>query len=176
MKIQPSQREKWLIITAGVVLFVVATLFIGKPLLATWRTTALQYQNKKQELELVHATLAKQPELEKKHQELIKQSNSPNRPSGVPEVLQRVGQIARDAGVTVRSENPQEPRDKGGFVEVAVEYSMEASIETLVSFLYKVRTAQDMLDVTELKVTPTPANALILRVEARVVSLSASGK
>ena len=175
MKIQPSQREKLLTITAGVVLFIVLSFFIWKPLIATWRTTAQQYESKKLELENVHATLAKQPELEKKYIDLIK-SNKTSPPSEVPDVLQRVEQIARDAGVTVRSRNPQQPRDKGGFTEVAVEYSMEASIETLVSFLYSVRTAQDMLDVTELKVTPTPANASILRADVRLVSLRASGK
>lgn len=174
--IQPSQREKLLIITTGIVLFVVLSFFVGKPLINAWKETSAQYDSKKQERELVRATLERQPELEKKYDELVKKSNTANRPAAVPDVLQTLDQIAREAGVTVRSQTPEPPRDKGGFTEVAVNYSMDATIETLVKFLYSVRTAQDLLDVTELKVTQNPANPSILRTDVRLVSLRAGGK
>jgi len=168
-----TQREKALIIAVSIVAFVVVTFFIWKPLLAMWRQTSTEYASKQRQLELVKETLAKQPEIEKEFKELNSKMSNPNGVAPVSDVLQKVEQLARDSGITLRSRTPQPPRDKGGFTEVAVECSMDASIDSLVHFLYNVRTAQDLLDVTELKVTPKPANPSLLSADARLVSLRA---
>ncbi len=172
-QIQTSQREKILIIATSVVLFVVVSFFLWKPLFLSWRNTSLLYDSKKLELANVRKTLAQEPEYRQKYKELSDRLKNPGGPTPVPDVLPKLEQFGRDAGVNFRSRTPQPPRDRGGFTEVAVECSMDASIDSLVQFLYQVKTAQELIDVTELKITPTPANASILRADARLVSLSA---
>lgn len=177
MKIQPSQREKILIIATAGLLFVLVSVMIWKPLLRSWRATADQYRAKKQEFTLVQATIEHQPSYEKDYQKLIEALNNPNGPAAVPALGLKVEQLARDSGVTIRnSSTPQPPHDKEGFTEVAMDFSMDANLDSLVRLLFNIRTAQDLLDVKELKITPTPANAAILRADMRIVSLRAGGK
>ena len=176
MMIQASQREKVLIIATAGLLFVVVTFIVWRPMIRSWISTSTQQSLKTSELDRVHSTLARQQALERENQELIKSMNNPSGPSPVPDVLQKVELLARNNGVTIKSRTPQPPHDKGGFTEVAVECSMEASIDTLVKFLYDIKTAQDLLDIAELKISPTPASPGTLRADARIVSLRTSAR
>ena len=167
--IQRSQREKVLIIASAILLFVLVTYVTWGPLLRSWRTTWSQSEAKKQELVRVKTTVAKKPELDREYQKLAEAMAGG--PSLVPDVLVKVEALARSAGVNIINRRPQQPNNKGGFTEVPIECSMEATIDTLVKFLYDVKSAQDLLDIAELKITPTPQDPTKLRAEVRVVSL-----
>jgi len=169
---QTSQREKMQIIVAAVVVFVLVSFVIWRPLIRTWRQSSQQHVQKKQRLAIMEAALARQPEYEKKYEELLKTIHAEDSPSPVPNILAKVQQLATESGVTIRTQQPEAPKEKGGFVEAAVQCSADANIESLVRFLYGVKKAQDLLDVTELKITPTPANPSGLRADFRVASLS----
>jgi Tfp pilus assembly protein PilO len=169
---QTSQREKFLIIVTSVVVFVVVSFFLWRSIIERWGALSRDHSTKKQDLVLVEATLAQKQEYETQYQELMTKMADQTGPSPVANVLQKVEQLAGDAGVTVRSRTPQQPKDRSGFVETPVDCSVDARIETLVKLLFSIRTAQDLLDVTELKITPTPADPAVLRADLRIVSLS----
>ncbi len=174
--IQTSQREKILIITAGVVLFVVVSFFIWKPVFRAWRLNSNLQVSKRSELELTKQTLAKEKEWSVAYEELLKTIGSKSGPQAVVDALQKVEQLASGAGVTVRTRNSGETKMRGGFTEVPVECSVEATTDAMVKFLYDIKVAQDLLDVAELKVTPTPANPSVLRCDLRIVALRSGTK
>lgn len=174
--IQPSQREKFLIILAAGVLFVVVSFLIWRPIVRSWRDSSRRLAQAKQYLQSVEETLAKQPKLTEEFEDLVKVMEKAGGPSPVPNALQKVEQFANESSVVLRNRTVEQPRNRGGFTEVAVNCSAEAGLQSLVDFLIKIKTAQDLLDVIELKITPTPANPAVLRADVRISALSVSGR
>lgn len=176
MKLQASQREKILIIAAAVVFFVVVTAILWGPLLRSWRSASNQHNARRQQMKLVEETLAQQAEIETRYEQYRKTLASRSGSTAVPDALQKISALAARSGVNVRARTPQPQREQRGFTEVPIEYSLEASTETLVKFLYEVRVAQDLIDVTDLKIFPSPQKPETLRVEMRVVNLRVGQK
>lgn len=169
--IQPSQREKMLILTAAAVGFVAITALIWGPLLRSWRSTSLQYGQKKEQFKLVQETIAQQSMYEEQYKELHAAMAARQGSAAMPDVLQKVGDLFRNAGINVRSRTPQPERAQRGFTEVPIDYSVEATTESLVRFLYEVKIAQDLMDIPEMKITPAPGNPGTLRADLKVITL-----
>ena len=159
----------------AVVLFVVVSFFIWKPVLRTWRLNSSLHVAKKSELALVQETLASEQDWRVEYEGLLKTIGNAKGPQAVVNALEKVDQIASGAGVIVKSRNSGQTRERGGFTEVPVEFAVEATTEAMVKFLYDIKVAQDLLDVAELKVTPTPANPAVLRCDLRIIALRSSG-
>lgn len=161
-----SQRDRIMVLLVALVC-VVLSLLILRPVIRKWREVSSTYALKKGELQQIQATLANEKELKKEYDDFIKAVKNPTGFTGVAAVRERVEQLRTDSGITIKSWTPRE-----GPAEIAVDITTEARIESLVKFLYGVKTAPDLLDVTELKITPTPVDPAVLGGSVRVASLS----
>ena len=72
------------------------------------------------------------------------------------EMLKALERLAQEQGLTLTRREPDKEKQAGDLFELSVHCTWEASLSTLVHFLYALQSQGAMFDIRQLTVTPTP--------------------
>jgi Tfp pilus assembly protein PilO len=119
------------------------------------------------------AVIERKPQWQKEYDELERslgqRSEQFQRPS---DVVKKIQEVAGTSGVIVNSRRELPEEDKGVYRVLPVQCTIEANIEPLVKFLFALQAGAGFVSVEQLRVSPKPENATILRCDIQVRALA----
>ena len=171
MKITKRERSLLAITITAIVLGLNYLLLV--PLARSWTETGTKLGRQRREVAGMKGVIAQGPQWQKEYDEL-KQSLGQRterfqRPS---DVVKKVEQVAGTSGVIVSTRREMLQEDKGLYLVLPAQFTVEANTDSLVKFLFALQTGAGFVSVEQLRVSPRPENPSILRCDIQVRALS----
>ncbi|NQU12472.1 type 4a pilus biogenesis protein PilO [bacterium] len=168
-----NQRERLLLVSTVVVLLGLGNWLLLSPLVRSWRELGQQVQAQRELLARHQGKIDRMPtwqaEYDTLRSELGQQIEQFDQTS---QVLQKVEEVAEAAGVVIVSRRPKTPLERGVYRELPVDCRVEANTESLVRFLYALRTSSGFINVEQLQIAPQPSRPNVLRCDLVIHALS----
>ena len=172
-----NRREQ---ILAGLVLslFIVAGTWVGVlSLTDRWQTITRKLAARQRELVAIQTAIEHKPEwlreTERLRQGLGQQEQ---RFEDMSDVIAQLNKAGSASGVLISNRRPLPVVERGTYRELPIQYTFEATTESLVHFLYALQTGTGFMAVEQLQVAPRPDNPSILRGEIQLRALTGQRK
>ena len=167
-----SQRERYLLYATILVGVILVSWLLLLPLVRSCRSLGDQRLALQQQLEQYEATVARKPLWQQEYEAL--RGNLGERTEQyeqMSEVLQKIEEVAKASGVNLTTRSGLSPKDRGVFVEFPASCRLEATTESLVRFLFALRTGSGFVSVQKLDITAQPkSNVLTCDIEIRALA------
>jgi Tfp pilus assembly protein PilO len=173
-----SKREQKLLTATVVILAVGASYAILAPLLKGWGRAGRSLTAQRRELGVMKSIVQRQPAWEEEYAQLRASLNqAPQRFNAASDVLKKIEEVGAGSGVIISARRSRKEEDRGVYMELPVDCTVEATTESLVRFLYALQTAAGFMRVEQLQVSPKPDNPALLRcdIQVRALSVKAEG-
>ena len=171
MKITKRERSLLAITITAIVLGINYVLIL--PLVRSWAETGRKLATQQRELAAMKAIIGRKPQWQKEYDELKRnlgqRSERFQRPS---DVVKKIQEVASSSGVIVNSRREMPEEDRGIYRVLPVQCTLEATTEPLVKFLFALQTGAGFVSVEQLRISPKPENASILRCDIQVRALA----
>lgn len=168
-----SKRERGLFLVTIAVVVVVAQYLAVTWFLPTWRSLSGRLFTVRQELAIYRDHIARRPQWQTEYDALRGQVGERiTQIEEMTDVLKKIEEIGQLAGVVITQRTPLPENDRGSYRELPVQCRLEATTESLVRFLYALRSSAGFVNVEQLQVQPQPNNASVLRCDILIHSLS----
>jgi len=170
MKLNPREQTLLLVIAGLVVLM--ATYAAAATLRERWGERSRKIQSRQRELAAMQAAIRNRPQWLARVEELRQGLRRQQQFEQMSDLLKHLEDTGKTAGIVISARRPMPPVEHGDYRELAVQCSFEASIQSLVQFLFALQTETGLLNVEQLQVAPRPDNVSILRgdIQLRAVS------
>ena len=143
------------------------------PLVRSWGETGRKLSRQQHELSTMKATIEHLPQWQKEYDELKRNlGQQSERFEHTSDVVKKIEQIRSSTGVVVNGVRQMPEEDKGVYRVLPVQYTIEATTEPLVKFLFALQTGAGLMSVEQLRITPRPENPSILRCDIQVRALA----
>lgn len=158
-----NQRERiLLIVTISLVVVGVNYLLVSR-LVDPWRDTARQLTAQRRERDAMRDVIRQKSDWQRRYQELgadLQQSTEFEKDS---DVLKKIDELKASSGILMQSISSGRMEQHEVAREWPVTCRFEATIESLVKFLYGLQTSSGFMTVEQINVTAKPDNPNILR-------------
>ena len=166
-------RERLLLTTTISAVALGINYLLILPLVRGWGETGRKLANEQRELVAIKATIQHIPQWRQEYDELKRSlGERSERFRQTSDVSRKIEEVASSSGVIVNSWHPMAEEDKGVYRVLPVQCSIEANIEPLVRFLFALQTGAGFVSVEQLRISPKPENASILRCDIQVRALA----
>lgn len=167
-----TKREQTLL-GVTVVLVVGAVTWLGAiPLWRYWQRLGQDRATAMRELEGYRQVIARMPEWQEQYDALREQLGQQVETfQQTSEVLQKIEQVGTATGVVINQRRELPQADRGAYRELPVQCRIEATTESLVRFLYALRTGTGFVSVEQLQVV-TQGNSPALRCDLVIHALA----
>lgn len=168
-----SKREQsLLIVTVAVVVAVVSWLLL-LPLWRAWQRLGREQEVARREWEAYRATIAREPEWRAEYDKLREQLGQKiEQFEQTSDVLKKIEEVGAAAGVVISQRRELPKADRGVYRELPVQCRVEATTESLVKFLYALRTGSGFVSVEQLQVVTQSGNSSVLRCDFVIHALA----
>lgn len=168
------KRSEQMLIGATVALVaLLGSYFLISSLAGRWQSIRRQVTTRERELTGIQATIQRKPEWERESKRLRDGLGSQQqRFEQMSDLLKRIDEVSTTTGVIVSARRPLPVVERGSYREFAVQYTFEATTESLVHFLHAIQTGATFIDVEQLQVAPRPDNLQILRGDIQLRALT----
>ena len=92
------------------------------------------------------------------------------------DVLKKIEQVAAAAGARIEQQRPLTAVERDVYRELPVQSRIEATTDSLVKFLFALRTGSGFINVEQLQIAPKPDNPTILRCDILIQALAAKSE
>ena len=168
-----SKREQKLLTVTVAILAIGASYAILSPLLKGWGRSGQVLIAQRRELAVMKSIVQRQPAWEVEYTQLRANLNqAAQRFNTASDVLKKIEEVGAGAGVIISARRSRKEEDRGVYLELPVDCTVEATTESLVRFLYALQTAAGFMRVEQLQVSPKPDNPALLRCDIQVRALS----
>jgi Tfp pilus assembly protein PilO len=169
-----NQRERVLLGTIITLTVLGGNYFLLASLAGRWQTLRAQLATSHRELASIQATIQRAPQEQKEYDQLRQNfSQKSERFQQASDVLSSINEVASTSGILLKDRRTMQPVEKDVYRELPVQCGFDATIETLVKFLYGLQTSSGFMSIEELQVTAQPDNPSILRCSMRLQALAA---
>lgn len=169
MSIRIQARELGLIAVVLVIVLVVGTFLLLKPMVQRNRALQADLQARQKELGEAVALVDRLADLRREndvHEARLRTGNE-----STAELIAKLNRLAQTAGVNLTNTKPSEPKQVEFYRELKVEIWFEGDISPVVRFLYSLMSDSGVLDLRQLTVNPKPGSDTELRCNADIVSI-----
>lgn len=171
-----NKRERTLLIVTITVLFVTSQYLLAVPMVKSWRGLDRDLYTARRELEAHRAHIARVPQWQAEYDQLRGQVGKMTQFEGMSDLLKTIEEVGATAGVIITKRKPLMENDRGVYRELPVQCGMDATIESLVKFLFALRTGSGFVNVEQLQVQPQPNNPSILRCDILIHAVAGKAK
>ncbi len=169
-----SKRERTLLVATVAALVLGGSYLLFVPLIHSWQTTGRDLIKQRQTLASYRATLARRAEWQADYDKLGRQfGQQMEQFSQTSDVLKKIEEVSHASGTVLIQQRPLQPLERDVYRELPVQCRIEATTESLVKFLYALRTGSGFVNVEQLQVAPRPDNPAILRCDILIHALAA---
>jgi len=150
-------RELWLVVTAGVVLVLLSTLWIAHTALVDWRESAQQEKKLQDKLRITKHLLAQRDSVTNQLETLQRKlpRYGPER-DVTAEQMRTLDRLAQEQSFGLGQREPQMENTNGVVREIAIHSAWESDLGALTHFLYALQTQNVIFDVRRLTVALAP--------------------
>ena len=168
-----NKRERVLLGTIITLTVVGGNYVLLAKLTNSWQTIRGQLTASRKELEVIQATLQREPEWKKEFDELRRNLGQQSAQfQQTSDVLKKLEEVSNASGVLIKDRRTMQAVEKDVYRELPVQCNFEATIETLVKFLHGLQTSSGFMSVEEFQVAAQPDNPSILRCSIRLQALT----
>ncbi len=172
-----NKRERMLLIVTIAVLFVTSQYLLLAKLLPAWRLLNRDLFTERREVEAYQARIARMPQWQAEYDQLRTQVGAKLTQFGENvDMLKKIEEVGANAGVIITQRKELLSNDRGSYRELPVQCKLDATTESLVKFLYALRTSSGFVNVDSLQVQPQAGNAGILRCDIVIRALAGKAK
>jgi|YelNatPaOPRAMG01_1025707.scaffolds.fasta_scaffold05891_10 BMFP domain-containing protein YqiC len=168
-----NKRERNLLVATIAILVIGGGYFLLVPLVRAWQRVGADLRNQRRELAQIEATVERAPQWAVEYQELQQSLGQRSEKFTTKlDVMKRIEEIAAATGVVISTRRELLEVDKGLYRELPVAFTLEATTESLVRFLYALQTGSGFMNVEQLQVTGRADNPTILRCDIQIRALA----
>lgn len=172
-----NQREQILVGAVAGLALLFGTWAAGVALAGRWQEQTRKIASRQRELASMQAAIQSRPQWLARTEELRQGLRRQQRFEQMSDLLKQIEEIGKTAAVVISARRPMPPVEHGNYRELAVQCSFEASIQSLVQFLFSLQTETGLIHVEQLQLAPRPDNISILRGDIQLRALiDRSGK
>ncbi|MEI6085653.1 MAG: type 4a pilus biogenesis protein PilO [Verrucomicrobiota bacterium] len=158
-----NKRERTLLIATITIVVVGVNYFLITWIAGPWQERSRTLLTKKKELAAMKSTIAKQTQWQQDYDGLRQSLNQSSQFETISDVLKKIDELTGSTGISMQSKRSLKPSDHESYRDWPVSCNFEATIESLVKFLYGLQTGSGFITVEQLNVTAKPDNQSILR-------------
>lgn len=145
LELIPTGQRFWLLTgLVSLLTGLIAFQFIYSPAQARHRTISTELLEEEQRLELLRGIASKERELGQLSQSLLHEG-------GAATMIQKVTQLASQAGLILLSAEPKSSIPAGSYAQVQVEVDARGSFESLCAFLGAVKSQEPLIEIVRLE-------------------------
>ncbi len=172
-----SKRERGLLIVTIAALVIGAQYLVAVPLSRSWKRVGDDLKAGQADLEYYRGHIARMPEWQAEMEQLRSQVGEKiTEFVEMSDVLKKIQEVGDAAGVIITERKELPENDRGVYRELPVRCRLDATTESLVKFLYALRTGSGFVNVDQLQVQPQPNNVGVLRCEILIHALAVKTK
>ena len=169
-----NKREQRLLLATITALVLGGSYVVFKPLADSWQTVGRDLVNQRRELKGYQDTVRQLPGWQAQYEQLRRQCGQQMETfAQTSDVLKKIEEVAASSGILITSRKPLPALEHEVYRELPVQCRIEATADSLVKFLYALRTGSGFINVEQLQVSPRPDNANILRCDILIHALAA---
>ncbi len=170
-----NQREQILVGAIAGLAVLFGTWAAGAALANRWREQSHKILSRQRELASMQAAIRSRPQWVAQTEQLRQGLRQQQRFEQMSDLLKQLEDVAKSAGIAISARRPLPTEEHGGYRELAVQCSFEASIQSVVQFLFALQTETGLITVEQLQLAPRPDNVSILRGDIQLRALSERG-
>jgi Tfp pilus assembly protein PilO len=168
-----SKRERTLLVTTIAVLVIGVNLLLVAPLVRAWRTVTTAHVTEQRQLAGYRATVAQEPRWRAEYEQLRGQiGQQVTHFQQTSDVLKKIEEVGAAAGVVITARRPLPVVERDVYRELPVQCRLDATTDSLVKFLFALRTGSGFINIEQLQISPRPDNAAILRCDILIHALA----
>lgn len=172
-----NRRERTLLVATVTALLVAANYLLAGPLLRSWSRLSADLHTQRLTLDGYRTNIARTPELQAEYDKLRQQVGERiTQFEEISDVLKRIEEVGGSSGAQITQRKPLPESDRGAYRELPVQCRMDATIESLVKFLFGLRTSGGFVQVEQLQIQPQANNPSVLRCDVLIHALAAKTK
>jgi len=161
-----KRERRILYLTILVAIGALFYVFIAEPGLRGWQSKERKIQKRLVGLERDRAVLKSREEVEKEYSGIKRRMKLEKESKKViPELILGLGKMAESIGVRIENLTPLEVKKLSFYSDFSVEVALESNLDSLVRFLYKLKTYPFILDVRRLALSPKGDDPSVLKGE-----------
>mgnify|MGYP003335324032 FL=1 len=161
-----------MIVTILIVL-VVGSWAVFLPLIRNWKRLGGDVTVAQRELDGYRQTIKTEPEWRGEYDKLRAQLGAKIESfEQTSDVLKKVEEVGAQAGVVISQRRELPKTDRGVYRELPVQCRVEATTESLVKFLYALRTGSGFVSVEQMQVVTQGNNSSVLRCDFVIHALA----
>lgn len=155
-----SRREWVLMLLTLTVVLGGLTYWLAAPQFGRWREWNREAELLRGQMELNRRIAERREEWESRYERLAEQVPRYASRTVAPELLKTVKNMADRHGVVLVRVEPGRERESGGFFELSINCSWEASLEALTRMLFDLQDQENRFDVRSLNIVPAAGGRL----------------
>ena len=168
-----NKRERVLLAATISLVALGGNYLLLSPLARRWESLNSGLRTQRRELDGMKATIQSAPDWRRDYDELRQSlGQRTERFEQISDVLKKIDGVGGNSGILMQSKQSLTPADKGVYREWPVKCTFEATIESLVKFLYGLQTSSGLISVEQLQVTARADNPTILRSDIQIKALA----
>lgn len=166
------RRERVLLVATVSIVVAGGTYLAYRPLLQSYGRLGATVQNQQRELARNRAIVQHLPEWQRNYDELrARLGQQMESFQQMSDVLKKIQEVAATSGVIINTSKPMEEKDRGAYRELPVQCRVEATTDSLVKFLFALRTGAGFVSVEKLDILSQP-NSNVLRCDLLIHALA----
>lgn len=158
-----NKRERYLLIFTITVVLVGVNYFLFTWIIGPWQERSRNLEAKRKELAAMKATVARQPQWQQDYDALRHNLNQSSQFESISDLLKKLDELTASTGISMQSKRALKSAERDVYREWPVSCTFEATVESLVKFLYGLQTGSGFITVEQLNVSAKPDNPSILR-------------
>jgi Tfp pilus assembly protein PilO len=168
-----NKREQILLAATIGIVVVVVTWALFLPLIRTWQRLGADIHQQQRERDGFQAAVARMPQWQADYDQLREQlGQKVEHYEQMSDVLKKIEEVGQAAGVVIQQRRPLAENDRGVYRELPVQCRIEATTDSLVRFLYSLRTGSGFVSVEQLQIVTQGNNSSILRCDILIHALA----
>jgi len=172
-----NKRERGLLAVTIIIVMAVVTWALFLPLIHTWQRLGSETYRQQRELAGYQATVARTPGWQADYNQLREQlGQKVEHYEQMSDVLKKIEEVGRASGVVIQQRRPLAENDRGVYRELPVQCRVEATMDSLVRFLYSLRTGSGFVSVEQLQIVTQGNNSSVLRCDILIHALASKSE
>ena len=157
-----QRRERVLLFATIAIVVVGGTYLAFLPLLRAYRQLGGTVQNQQRELAGYQATIQHLPEWQQQYAALqARVGEKMESFHQMSDVLKKIEEVAAAHSVSISTRKALPETDRGAYTELPVQCRFEATTDSLVKFLYALRTGSGFVSVEKLEIVSQPSSNVL---------------
>ncbi|MCG3149247.1 MAG: hypothetical protein PCFJNLEI_02707 [Verrucomicrobiae bacterium] len=158
-----NKRERNLLILTITIVVVGVNYFLISWIAGPWQERSNALKAKRRELAAMKSTIAREAQWQQDYENLRQNLNQSSQFETMSDVLKKIDELTATTAIVMQQKRPLRQETRDDYREWPVSCNFEATIESLVKFLFGLQTGAGFITVEQINVTAKPDNPSILR-------------